>query len=352
MRKATTLFSIAMLLLSGCQKGLDREAAEGAGRQCQITISVSNPATRAVGVNADGESAVNGLQLFLFDGDSLAATASSDSSSCSVTCKPGQYRSFILANAPLIDSASIASLSAFRNTVHHLADNRIDSLVAGAETEITVSAASYSMAVQARRYIAKVVVEKVTKDLSEMGAPHNAKTLHVNSVYMTNVVGGVRYFAEDTVDVWYNRMGYAPSGVDRLVRDAVDADVDSVLETEHTFYVLPNPAVRDTTTAPWCPRHTRLVLDATFGGEPCYYVVNMPVIERNRVYRIKDIVIRRGGSDNEEEIADDDRVRIIVGPGLDAWADVSEELMPEVDLAVRINPVVDEYVEGDYYEDF
>lgn len=342
----------AVLLLAGCQKGLDREVTEGAGSQCQVTISVSNPATRAVGVDADGESAVNGLQLFLFDGDRLAATASSDSSSCSVTCKPGQYKSFILANAPLINSASAASLSAFRNAVHHLADNRVGNLVASAESDLTVKPKRYSLSVSARRYVSKVVMEKITKDLSEMGAPHNAKTMHVNSVYMTNVVGGVRYFAEDTVDVWYNRMGYAPSGADRLVRDAVDTDVDSVLETEHTFYVLPNPAVRDTTAAPWCPRHTRLVLDAVFGGEPCYYVVNMPVIERNRVYRIRNIVIRRGGSDSEEEIADDDRVRIIVGPGLDAWADVSEELMPEMDLAVRINPVVDEYVEGDYYEDF
>lgn len=332
---------MSVLLLSGCQKGLDREVTERRDTPCLVTVSVGAPATKAVGVKAGDESAVRSLQVFLYDGENLAASASSDSSYCSVTCYPGEYRSYILVNSPGVDRDSVTSLSGLENRILDLAGNAPDTLAACATADVTVTRQASAMEVTAERYVSKVVIEKITKAFTG--------TLRVNSVYMTNVVGGVRCFSEDTLDVWYNRMGYSASAADRLVRDTVNAYADTVLATAHSFYVFPNPTVSDTTSGTWCPRHTRLVLDALFREEPCYYVVNMPVLERNRVYRIQDLIVRRKGSDNEEEIAEDE-VDIIVRPDLEEWEDVSGEILPELRVTVAVNVVVDSYSEGGYIE--
>lgn len=341
MRKATTLFFTAVLLLAGCQKGLDREVTERKDTPCLVTVSVGSPATKVVGVKAGDESAVRSLQVFLYDGENLAAAASSDSSCCSVTCYPGEYRSYILVNSPAVDRDSVTSLSSLKNRVLDLADNAPDTLAACAMADVTVTRQATTKEITAERYVSKVVIEKITKAF--------AGTLRINSVYMTNVVGGMRCFSGDTLDVWYNRMGYSASAADCLVRDTVNAYADTVIETSHNFYVFPNPTVSDTTAKTWCPRHTRLVLDALFREEPCYYVVNMPVLERNRVYRIQDLVIKRKGSDNEEDIAEDE-VDIIVGPDLEEWEDVSEEILPVIKVTVSVNVVVDAYSDGGYSE--
>ena len=329
------------LLLTGCRKGLDTEVSERNDVPCLVTVSVGSPATKVVGVKEGDESAVRNLQVFLYDGENLAASASSDSSFCSVTCYPGEYKSYILVNAPVVDRDSVTSLKDLKAAVLDLADNAPDTLAACATADVVVKKQASEVQTQARRYVSKVVIEKITKAF--------AGTLRVNSIYMTNVVGGVRCFSEDSIDVWYNRMGYSACAADRLVRDTVNAYADTVLGTAHSFYVFPNPTVIDTTVAPWCPRHTRLVIDALFRDEPCYYVVNMPVLERNRVYRIQELIIKRKGSDSEEEIAEDE-VDIIVGPALEEWEDVSEEVLPELRVTVSVNVVVDNYSEGGYIE--
>lgn len=329
------------MLLAGCQKGLDRDVSEGKDTPCLVTVSVGSPATKVVGVKAEDESAVRSLQVFLYDGENLVASASSDSSFCSVTCYPGEYRAYILVNSPVVDRDSVAVLDSLRELVLDLAGNAPDTLAACATADVTVTKRASTMEIAAERYVSKVVIEKITKAYSGM--------LRVNSVYMTNVVGGVRYFSDAGLDLWYNRMGYRASAVDRLVRDTVNAYADTVLGTPHSFYVFPNPTAGDTTAAVWCPRHTRLVLDALYKDEPCYYVVNMPVLERNRVYRIQDLVIKRKGSDDEEDIAEDE-VDVIVGAELEDWEDVSEEILPVMKVTVSVNVVADAYSSGLYNE--
>ena len=174
MRKATTLFFTAVLLLAGCQKGLDSEVTERKDTPCLVTVSVGSPATKVVGVKAGDESAVRSLQVFLYDGENLAAAASSDSSCCSVTCYPGEYRSYILVNSPAVEKDSVAFLSDLKEMVLDLADNDPDTLAACAAADVTVSKQSSTMEITAQRYVSKVVIEKITKAFTG--------TLRVNNV--------------------------------------------------------------------------------------------------------------------------------------------------------------------------
>ena len=62
--------------------------------------------------------------------------------------------------------------------------------------------------------------------------------------------------------------------------------------------------VTDCDNEPWSDRYTRLILECDIDGETYYYSVNIPGLERNRQYRITEVVIKDWGSLSPDKIID------------------------------------------------
>ena len=75
-------------------------------------------------------------------------------------------------------------------------------------------------------------------------------------------------------------------------------DFEITAETPYTaqnaFYCYPNHASQDSFEAEWCPRNTRLVVEATLGDEKYYYPVKLPKLEHNMRYEVNLVITRPG----------------------------------------------------------
>ena len=63
----------------------------------------------------------------------------------------------------------------------------------------------------------------------------------------------------------------------------------------------------------WSARHTRLVIKCDYNGKTCYYPVTLPkstggtpgTLERNKVYHISQLTLKRPGSSSPENPGDE-----------------------------------------------
>lgn len=345
MNRMTTLLSIATFLALGCQKEMPAPVQEPG--QCHLTVGVSigsTSETKVTDVTPGSETFVGSLQVFLYDGESLAGSGRDTCARVSVEgIRSGSYDLYVLANAPEAPSSSAATLSSLKGTGSSLGDNAPGRLVAFGSGSVDVGAGSNSARVQAVRLVSKVVLEKITNALE---GPLAGARLTVHSVYVTNVAASCR-LGGGSDSTYINRMGYR-GGMEALTHDVVETDVASSIDVAHTFYVYENPVERDSVGGNWTPRRSRLVVDATVGGTHCYYVVTLPVLGRNRIYEIQDLAITRLGSDDEETVSEGAAV-VVGGVTLSPWGtdtcDIS--FSPRRDT-IGVN--VDGYEEGQYNE--
>lgn len=307
MKKTIIIAAAALVGLAACNKENDIPAVQ-AGESAELTVSVRSPLTKATEVSAEDEASVNTLQVLVFNGESLDAYGMvSGETSLKLSCTAGRRTVYAVVNAAE-ELSGITSKAEFLKRGSLLEDNATDSFVMTGQKEVTLPQAT-DVDIEVSRIAARVVIRKITSALE--GALADAE-FSVDGIYLINVAGEQKsLMAPDEAiasdGLWLNRM-HGEKALEHLTSDTLEGvslKGRKSYEKTHMFYAYPNPTEEDffhgtEEGKEWSARHTRLVVEATIGGETHWFPLTMPVMQANRSYEINELVIRHIGSDDPD----------------------------------------------------
>ena len=280
---------------SSCNDALHEERPITSDEWISLSVSVPEVRTKVSEKNSPGTpDAINTLQVFVFDeAGVLEASDMKESESVVLTCKAGPKKVVSLVNAPEV--TDVTTYSELCTASSFLDDNTIDSMVMSGETEVNLTATS-SVTIPVSRIAAKVVLRQVVNNF-KFKADQDAEFL-VTHVYLINVGAERGFLSDASPKQWYNMTELdtydAPTFTYEELSSPVKLPYSSTWTADKYFYCYPNPTETDSSDETWSARRTRLVLEATLGGEVMYYPVTLPVIEPNSSYEVTVKITRRG----------------------------------------------------------
>ena len=276
------------------------------GEAVLFRVEVSS-GTKATGVTNADENAISSLQVLTFaEGGELDGYASGEagSSEAYVSTFSGVHDIYAVVNSAH-DFSGVASRTEFLSYFQDLVSQSPDCLVMIGKKESYNITSSGTLTLPVHHFVCRVVLGKVTNKLIPEAL--SSKEFRVLEIYLTNVPSAMDFGMDGVPPVWYNMMGYHAGVADELLHDAVPVvsqvvALNSSLNEEHRFYYIPNLQEEDVFSDTWSPRHTRLVVKASIGGDVFYYPVTLPVSPSNASYEIDNLVIARQGSLLEESV--------------------------------------------------
>lgn len=291
----------ALVLLAGCSKvAEDRELY-------RVSVDIPQMRTKASGISTDGERGISSLQIAAYNSEGMMEEyVSTETGNATLSLRRGVFDIYAVVNAPSL--ASAGTKSSLLSSVSRLSDNAVGRLVMFGGTDCDVSGDG-DVTIDVARVVSKIVVDKVTNGFADSWL--SGKALTLNAIYLTNVNGSAKYDGTMEGSIWHDRMGFDPSEqqeIKALIYDQVGQSIPQggSHSTVHSFYCYANGTDANPRGGSWSPRHTRLVLDASVSGvsDHCYYVLDLPAIQHNRVYEFTDIKLVNLGSEDEETLAD------------------------------------------------
>ena len=299
-----------------------RPSSEPAEAEVNVTFCLEAPqATRVTGATYADECAVVRWTVFVFDLSSgwFRYGGSEDAAPVSLSVVAGkQYLCMALANYPLtgpgaLNPAAVTSPGDLYEKVSSLEDNAPGRLLMYGESMLLPFPGMQEQTLSVRRLVSRLDVPGVSTDFSQWpawaGKTFLLRHIYVTNAYRTNTYGMDLPSVSSERSAWYNTMGWHGGGGISAAMDALlgDRDIDVAVDAAHpysvphTFYFYPNPVVDDVRrTDEWCPRHTRLVIEASVDGETFYYPINIPPVVRNSVCAARGIVIHGPGWSHPE----------------------------------------------------
>ena len=304
MKTKSFFAAFAAVALASCSQ-VQVETPETDGL-VELNVNVPEVKTRLTGTPSS-EDAVSNLQIFVFDDatGALEAYGNQNASSIKLRCLPGVKDIVALVNAPSL--SGIATMSELLTKTSSLSENAKGKLVmSGILEDKTLSATSNTATVDVSRIAAKVTLLSVTNSMDLVA--NQKKEFKVTGVYLINVAGDRKYLADSTPSKWYHKMEYESSNTLSFLYDAPATAVayGSSYSTQHHFYCYPNLTYTDANNGTWSARKTRLVVEATLGGETCYYPVTLDEVSQNTAYTVTLTVTRPGSSSPDEPISTSD----------------------------------------------
>lgn len=294
MRTKLFFAAFAALALASCNEA--SVEAPVTDEMVELEVNVPVAQTRLTGTPA-AEDAVSNLQVFVFDHATggLEAYGNQDNTkSLKLICLPGDKDIVALVNAP--SCASVSNLSGLDSMTSSLKDNAAGKLVMSGRTRKTLSANDKSATIDVSRIAAKVTLLSVKNNMALK--VNQDKEFVVTGVYLINVAGDRKYLSdsEPALDKWYHKMKYESANTLSFLYDAPEASVKygATYSSQHHFYCYPNHTSADANEGAWTPRKTRLVVEATLGGETCYYPVTLADVAQNTAYTVTLTVTRPG----------------------------------------------------------
>ena len=302
--KKILVLSLALLAVVGCQKKDDCPCNTASDQSVSVTVQVQGTTmTKASGVEYADEARVSNLQILAFNayGELESYVTVDNETSATLLASSGQKTVWAVVNAPSL--ASIEQIEDLQEAVSNLSDNALNAFVmTGNVTEELTDGAVINITV--KRIVAKVSIEKITAAFPDTPA-YAGKDLVVTGIYMLNVGAAQDYPVAAAPAAWYNKLYHLDEEADTFLYDALSETIanNTSYAVAHDYYPYPNsvdvsvlsldPEVRGT----WSPRRSILCIEVTFGGEVGYYPIEMPVIQRNKHYRILEVILsRRPGS--------------------------------------------------------
>lgn len=286
----------AALTFAGCSRSLAEPVASEDDGLYTLRVTVPAPATKSM-LGAD-DSAIEDLQILVFDEDGLLeAYEAGPGNSHSFQCTKGVKEVVALVNAPSMQNvASYSDLVAVSSDL--VGDNRPGRLVMEGKASLTVDGSQemHTATIEVRRLATKISLGTVTLDFE--AEHYNQLQFSITGVYLVNVAGEKKYLSDVAPTLWYNRMKVEDGGDVPLICDklapAVAVKEGTPYTAVHDFYCYPNPSP-DSSEAEWSPRSTRFVVEAVLGEDTYFYPVTMPVLVQNTAYKV-NLTIRRPGS--------------------------------------------------------
>lgn len=281
---------VAAIALASCtERNADLVESD---EMMELFVNVPCLETKVSG-NPQDEGKVSDLQVFVFDKETgiLESYGNASTSSMKLSCVPGNKEIVALVNAPSL--SDIATLTELQEKKSLLTDNASGRLVMSGQMTRKLTPSDNAATVNVSRLAAKVTLMNVKNQMSL--EVNKQKEFVVTAIYMINAVGDRTYLSSSTPEVWYNKMMYE-TGCPDFLYDApkVTIPLGQAYSTQHHFYCYPNLTMSDANEGTWSARKTRLVVEATLGGETCYYPVTMSDLAPNTSYSIALTVTRPG----------------------------------------------------------
>lgn len=346
---------LATLMFTSCA---DRELP-GAGTLSIVISDGGALSTKASDVTELAyEKAVNNLQIFIFEGETLFRYEKISSglgtlpySKTYTALKAGAYQIYAVANAA--DMGDVATEAALQAKVVKLSDCSLTAsqgfVMAGNTTAMVGNGSTATASVALTRFAARVRLVSVKNEVPASYAQSGAVT--VKSVFLINALGTWNLGGTGTASEWVNLGGRAsgkqasttksdyiaaasqvnPSAYQAQVFKADGSSVANNVQKDYTDYCLysfPNAVTADhtgntATTADGA--FARLVVLATVNGEDWWYPVTLfkdgKGLERNTSYDVRLVIKGTGSTDPNEPVGKGDlTAEVSVNP----WAPGAE----------------------------
>lgn len=250
---------------------------------------------------ASGETAVNSVQVFVFDSSNglLDAYSSGNSLNVSLSCRTGSKTVYAILNAPT-NYTSVTTISQLSAITTSLSDNSISGFVMVGYGTAVLGSSGTSVSVIVSRMVSRIAIMMIYDDMSTIATT----PLVITGIYLVNLASDCNYGLSSSPSSWFNQRAYSANATDALTHEDVSYTFSNgagyVYSTPHYFYAYPNNTMTDSSDPTWSPRFTRLVVAATLSGSTCYYPINLPNIESNKTYVITELHITRKGSDSPD----------------------------------------------------
>lgn len=306
MKKILFVFA-AVSALCACAKDIQPAAFED--RPVTLNLNVAPAGTKAY-VTENADLALDKVQVMVFNnrGDLEATTDYvSSNSQLSLNVIPGTKTLWAVGNLPA--KCTAVDLEELLMNEYSLTNNTTTKLIMSDCQELTITQ-SGTIQFGLKRLACKIVLEKIVRDFEE--AAYEEIPLNVKKVYLSNVSNLSNLVAAAGVPSSFcvqmgvignlNAAGKALLVDENLNTTLMDGDYDA---TVHTFYAYPNGVTDDEFGgSSFEARRTRLIVECEYNGKTCYYPITLPgikdgnrgVLERNKVYRITELTLRRPGS--------------------------------------------------------
>jgi len=294
-------------LLSACDKSAPQTGPvlpDTAKTELQVDITRADLETKSTIPWKEEE--IHSVQAFVFNADgTLDISAQSASVPLGIKVVPDVGKTvYVLVNKDFQDHISREEdLTGGFSTL--LEDNGDGNFVMSGLRKNLDLRTPVSILVPVERAAAKVSVESITNDFKDPALKE--KTFIIKGIYLINCPAEDRPLTSGYLPDparWLNRMRYERSpSCDIHLYDILSQTLRPGEEyrTVHSFYTYGNPTEEDTQDPAWSARKTRLVIEATLGGETCYYPVTLPSVKRNTHYIVRHLSITRKGSASPDD---------------------------------------------------
>lgn len=362
-----TLFFLtgAALLASAlsCNKPADAVLPDGAaGGAITINIDIPNDQVTKSAASEMKDYQINKIQVFVFDSagkletdyfESLSPVATTNYNVTLATFTGAKTVYAILNHDRIALRPKVGTLSNLEAMLSDLSDNSATNLVMSGKNEITVTeydknknaaAAPQTLNIYVKRLASQILVDKVTVDFT--GTELEGGTFSISQIYLKNVVGkaplGVQGLTatsnsgilpivlgdgdHNTTANWYNKNTYE-AGCPSVIYDNTSIAATSVTGSStslgRVLFAYPNKTNADSHADTFGPRHTRLVIKAHVKKDPVdedtYYVLDLPVLVANNIYKITDFKITMLGKSDDNKDDNLQAGRITPTITVDPW---------------------------------
>ncbi len=300
--------ALMLVMAAACSRieSAEEEKTAENNETVAVTVRIDGAAATRVSVaDAGNDAAVSDIQLFVFNEKSeIESYAKGSESTFTVNVTTGRKNFIALVNCPDLGK-EIGTRDALLSTVSRLQDNSPSALQMVGETNVSKVTATDPVGITVKRLVSKVVLENVKADFS---SPYLAGLeFKVTGIYLINVVASNNYaMSQDRGEYeWVNKLKLdSGNPAAALTQDTglnITLTEEAPYTTAHTFYSYPNPVMENYTTGEWSLRKTRLVVETTLGGTVGYYSLELPILERNKVYKVTDLTVTKRGTANPYE---------------------------------------------------
>lgn len=364
--KNTLFFLTGAALIAAaisCNKPADAVFHDGAASGAiNINIGIPDDQFTKSAASEMKDYQINKIQVFVFDAagkletdyfESLSPVATTNYNVTLATFTGAKTVYAILNHNRIALRPKVGTLSNLETMLSDLSDNSATNLVMSGKNEITVTeydknknaaAVPQTLNIYVKRLASQILVDKVTVDFT--GTELEGGTFSISQIYLKNVVGkaplGVQGLIatsnsgilpivlgdgdHNTTANWYNKNTYE-TGCPAVIYDNTSIAATSVAGTStalgRVLFAYPNKTNADSHAESFGPRHTRLVIKAHVKKDPVdddtYYVLDLPVLVANNIYKITDFKITMLGKSDDNKDDNLQAGRITPTITVDPW---------------------------------
>lgn len=305
-RTVITTFVIALATLQGCEKPIENQKDR---MPAKVRFDLKNTGQYMTKLtNLGEESAINKAKLFIYTSDGKYITGLDGKASAEIELYEGRYSVAALVNTPADMDDGEHTIPEAGNLEAALENNTTGNLIMYGEHDFEVKGSINDITLPVRRTVGRITVNAISNRMKD--PIHQKQEFIIKRVFVSNVSGVSDLRGEKSPTLWYNKNGVWSDESQTVKTLLEDSGIEYKLpyqedySTSHSFYVYPNDTAGDSYEAEWSPRFTRLVIEASIGGDICYYPIPIGGIESNHTYTINRLTITKPGTDNPWENVD------------------------------------------------